>query len=1067
LSSSKEGVYHYFLKGIPMKRITIIALITSFLCFTLFSVPVVPGKEPRNLQFQEYPSENFSRWHNRDSRELPQNILALRMEFTDVQFDLVPDFPDSLAHNKEYFERLLFHNASFWNDASHGNYVLTEDNYTVWNEVLSLPNTMAYYGDEDLQIERVCEMVVDAIAMVDNEIDFNDYDSFIIIHAGAGQETDPDMEEEIYSTFLSRRSLQAGIDPENDDFAGIETNDGIFLKEFAVIPETSNQPYVIQGDALYGLLGVIVHNFGHQIGLPTLFDNNDSNGASYGIGGFGVMGTGVWNANGYVPPLPCAWSRYYMGWEDDNIVEIDETTADLELTFPMAEDDDTPKIYKLKITDDEYFLIENRQQNPNNSMYVNTAGDTVVSFSFATIPNQPVYGSDNVNAGQPRFMFMQNSYLGCEWDFYLPGYGFSSDPAEDGSGILIWHIDENVIDENFDPDFEQNTVNANASHKGVDLEEADGVQNLDSILYGFQSFYGSKNDSYRENNKTYFGKNSHDDVFSTPTAESYYGGIPLEVLDIGESDSLMTFSVRYEWALNADYIGENPLPAMIIDIDDDGENEIFQTLPNGHIYIWKDDVIYPGFPIDYAFTGEVPFPSSYDENANSVLIPAEIPVTNAATLYEVNLSIPDSVEQRFFRFNRTFAGPVVVNPDENSEYRYFLPLNATDASELHEIVMLNEDFQEITTYNVYWKIASNLILEGNTLHVAEIDYDWILRRIDLETLSDETLQIGFLTTPPPEIWSFQMADIDGDESNDYVITASDSLVYAYNPFGYLHHYEPSRVPLNALSLPSFADVDANGYLDILIGGENSFAAFDKNGNIFAPSEELENPDTLQVAGGVIVFDANDDGKLDVLGNMSHNRFSLWENENQNDFELNQDFPVTVGERSLNYPIIAEYSTEPRAAYLSCNNGVIYRIDMPSDAVPFNANTLFEYCNLQRTASWNGNAGLPPDLGSKLFVKDETYFYPNPLCTTFSKGIDYGNEVPDQTIILRMLTTKDVKVDIKIFDIAANKIYENSSQCEKGVVNKEYINAKKLSSGVYFAILKADGKVMKLKFAVEK
>ena len=48
------------------------------------------------------------------------------------------------------------------------------------------------------------------------------------------------------STFLSRRSLQAGLDPENDDFPGIETNDDIYLTEFVIIAETEGQPNGVQ-----------------------------------------------------------------------------------------------------------------------------------------------------------------------------------------------------------------------------------------------------------------------------------------------------------------------------------------------------------------------------------------------------------------------------------------------------------------------------------------------------------------------------------------------------------------------------------------------------------------------------------------------------------------------------------------------------------------------------------------------------------------------------------------------------------------------------------------------------
>jgi M6 family metalloprotease-like protein len=991
---------------------------------------------------------------------LPESILAFMVEFTDVQFDLVPDWPDSLAHNKEFYERLLFHNACYWQDASHGNYTLTEDNYTVWNEVLYLPHSMGYYGDDDQQIERVCEMVVDIVEMVDDEIDFNDFDALIIIHAGAGQETDLDGTEvdEIFSTFLSRRSLQAGIDPENDDFPGIETNDGIFLREFAIIPETANQPYFEPEDAPYGMMGIITHNFGHQIGLPTLFDNNNTNGASYGIGGFGIMGTGVWNFNGYVPPLPCAWSRYYLGWEDDNIIEIDETTSDLQLTFPMANDNSSPKIYKLNITDDEYFLIENRQQNPNGSMYVNTEGDTVVSFTFATIPNQPVYGWESVNAGQPRFMFMQNSYLGCEWDFFLPGYGFSSDPDEDGSGMLIWHIDENVIAENFDPDFENNTVNADASHKGVDLEEADGIQHLDSILYGFQSFYGSKNDAYREGNKVYFGKNSYQGIFSTPTAESYYGGIPLEVYDIGSSDSLMTFSVRYEWSLNARYIGESYYPATISNFSTASEyNDIFYPMPNGNLYLWENDELLYGYPKNI---GPIPQLYAFDDDSKCFLVPCETDNPNICRLYIFNEN------NNYFPIfmNKKWAAAPVVNPDSENINRVFLPFSRTDNNNF-DLVILDNNYNILDENESDVKIASNLMLKNDDLYF--IDTEWNEHDFNLQSYETTVTSLAYEGETFSEILNAQMADVDADDSAEFIIVSADSLLHVFHQDGsYLNGY-PVHIPLNALSLPSFADIDNNGFLDILIGGENTFASFDKNGDVFMPSDELENADTLQVAAGVIAFDANNDGKLDVVGNMSHNRFSVWENTNNNNFELNRQLPQTVGERSLNYPIIGEYSTEPLAAYLNCNNGIIHRINLPIDEEPLNANTLVEYCNLQRTACWQGIQNPAPEQSGKIFVKDETYFYPNPLGTTFSKGIDFGNEVPDQTIILRILTTKDVEVDIKVFDVAANKIYQKTALCENGVINKVYFDAKNLASGVYFAILKAKGKVLKLKFAVEK
>lgn len=62
-------------------------------------------------------------------------------------------------------------------------------------------------------------------------------------------------------------------------------------------------------------LGIMVHEMGHDLGLPDLYDTDLS---SEGVGDWSVMGGGSWNTVsgqylGSVPPFPDAWSRYYEG----------------------------------------------------------------------------------------------------------------------------------------------------------------------------------------------------------------------------------------------------------------------------------------------------------------------------------------------------------------------------------------------------------------------------------------------------------------------------------------------------------------------------------------------------------------------------------------------------------------------------------------------------------------------------------------------------------------------------------------------------------------------------------
>ncbi|RLC46011.1 MAG: hypothetical protein DRI23_12865, partial [Candidatus Cloacimonadota bacterium] len=776
---------------------------------------------------------------------------------------------------------------------------------------------------------------------------------------------------------------------------------------FVIIPETENQPDLEPGEAIYGLQGVLAHNFGHQLGLPTLFDNDSSNGVSYGIGGFGIMGTGVWIGASIVPPLPCAWSRYYLGWEDDNIIELDASADDLDITYPTANDDLTPKLYKLKITEDEYFLIENRQQNPDGSTEVwrtlDNEGNVIEdppepSFTFAIIENQKYYPYPNED--KPKFEYMNNSFAGSEWDFYLPGLGGYDGNVFDGSGLMIWHIDENVINANFDPEFEQNTVNGNALHKGVDLEEANGIQNLDSNFYGADSFYGSGLDSFRADNNDYFGFREYLGLFRAPTAESYYGGIPLEVKDISGAGITMTFSVEYMWTLSAEYEGQNPFPACILNFDGDGENEVFYLMPDNELYLWDSDGLFSGFPISLGIASQISAIYSVDEESNSILIPSFVEGNNTSILTHINHSLDNYQEILLLKPDHNWASAPVINNDYNDEIPHKVILALNDLIDEHGVLItLDSDYNIVVETESDYNIASNLMLKENIVYF--LDENWHLITMNLADLNEESVQLSIMGEKP-EIWSALLADIDADEEDDIVITSADSLLHVFHQDGsYLSGF-PAEIPLQAISLPSIDDVDGNGYLDILIGGENNFAVFNKNGTVLSPSIQLSNPDSTFQAAGIIAVDLDEDGQKEIIGNMSRNRLCVWHNNNHNDYVMDRNYPVSLGERSLSYPVIGNYNGNEINAYISSNNGVIFRNQL---GLP--ANTTFtwihEYGNLQRTASWKFGEPQGPVSSTKVFDKDETYFYPNPLSTTFSKAIDHGHEVADQTIILRITT----------------------------------------------------------------
>ena len=124
-------------------------------------------------------------------------------------------------------------------------------------------------------------------------------------------------------------------------------------------------------------------------------------------------------------------------------------------------------IIKVNIRHDEYFLIENRNNTIKNGMSID-------SIRYIMYQN-----SSEISA--PSYMNVLQDSAGIVKDTNgvitsLPNYDIGL-PA---SGLLIWHIDEEVIDShgsNFG-------FNNNIQLMGVDLEEADGAQDI-----GFSSIF--------------------------------------------------------------------------------------------------------------------------------------------------------------------------------------------------------------------------------------------------------------------------------------------------------------------------------------------------------------------------------------------------------------------------------------------------------------------------------------------------------------------------------------------------------------------------------------------------
>ncbi|MBI1928097.1 M6 family metalloprotease domain-containing protein [Candidatus Poribacteria bacterium] len=182
----------------------------------------------------------------------------------------------------------------------------------------------------------------EALALADPYVDYSVYDTngdkhitpdelhLIIIHAGRDQAQ-------------SLLGKETDIWSHRYQTPGWQEHDGVNLAYYVMGAETSQ-------------MGTFAHEFGHDLGLPDLYDTT---GASEGIGNWGLMGAGSHLGGGKTPAHLCAWSKAQLEWV--NPIEITSGRTQL-----IDQVETQPIVYKLwkngNYSGKEYFLIENRQK---------------------------------------------------------------------------------------------------------------------------------------------------------------------------------------------------------------------------------------------------------------------------------------------------------------------------------------------------------------------------------------------------------------------------------------------------------------------------------------------------------------------------------------------------------------------------------------------------------------------------------------------------------------------------------------------------------------------------------
>ncbi|MBN1886265.1 MAG: immune inhibitor A [Candidatus Krumholzibacteriota bacterium] len=430
---------------------------------------------------------------------------------------------DPTPHDRAYFDAHMEALATYYRLQSCG---AVEIEWIVWppeNDAACHLGDIADYGPGeggDWKTESLVCFFRDAVTACDADLAsrgyperIGDFDAIVVAHAGPNLQTDVN-----YDTPNDIPSFYARLGDED-----IFTVDGgaTTVRYGSVIPETANQD-----GYLSGIAAVLAHEFGHQLGLPDLYnvqtnaptvgiwDNMDS-GGMLGVYVCDETGENCAYAEGLVPGGLSAWSRTYLGW----------TTVDTVATFAegialTAVERCPARVVRVEAGEDEYFLVENRAAETDGlPTYFVADGETGV-----------ILGTGNcLNCDDPGAEILEWELVNG-YDILLPTE--SDYPGPDGGpGLLVWHVDDRLIAERW----ETNTVNTLYPY-GVSLVEANGVVDLGDPYSWFG--LGWFDDAFYEGNATAMGDSILPPSWSNLLVPS---GVFLE--NVSARDTLMTFDV--------------------------------------------------------------------------------------------------------------------------------------------------------------------------------------------------------------------------------------------------------------------------------------------------------------------------------------------------------------------------------------------------------------------------------------------------------------------------------------------------------------------------------------------
>jgi len=869
-------------------------------------------------------------------------------------------------HDSIYFSKLMeFLHNYFWIVSSHKLYVEWKILPESLDSSFVLPHTMLYYGDPENYVLGLFTLLRDAIEVADPYVDFSKFDKIIIFHAGSMYQTDVNYDSpyDLPAVFIDGLDIIFGSPAIAD---GKEFTGGV------VYCETGNQ------DGYHSFLqGGLVHEFSHAIGAIDLYDTG---GNSMGMGGWALMGTGNWNEGGLIPPRHDPWHRIYFGWEEPVLIDKDTT---LNIEWVGSKDSTYPKLYKIPINSYEYYLIENRlaYMNPDTFHYVSPCTTDIDSNGFRVWKNDVLVRVD-------------------DYDISLP-------PDIGKGGLGIWHIDERKIMDSID----YNAVNS-GTPKGVDLEEADGIQDFEKLFDELRVidvdaiFFGSKYDV--------FAKDAFLDSFtpySEPnTDDNYHNKSYISIYDISNSGETMSFKVKFLRSLKNFPLKISSRPDVVSPVFFD-TFIILGSVDGVLRKISLDGNVSEIFRMDDS-SYTTPSIGDVDGDGEEEIVWSDI----GGKLYIIKIN-GDTLGT--LKLKRFVSSALLVDIDNDGASEI---ITGNDNSSLNIY-----NFKKGTLKSVYlgqWIWGTPLYINGS---IYTITLDGTLFKISnngeiVWRRGDESLNLT-ITSPVA-------CDIDRDGIVEIIYSSGNGNIYCIDETGKIK-WKNKISKYSFYSSPALADLDNDGYPEVIFACGKSIYAITKDGvpmdnypRIFKFSEDIQS--------SIITMDIDGDSIQEIIfGSPDGGVYGL-NSKGKDVFRLSSGFKI--------------YSTP--LIYLKNDSILLFTFSEDGNLYGYNLggvkNNIFSYRKIFYSSNNNAFVDVhqfkTPEENNFTRIEDivperEFYIYPSPV-----KG--------NKGKIRFKIQGDGIRIVLKVISTSGRIVYYKEINEYKNI-NEEQVDFSSCSNGIYF------------------